>query len=110
MSIGLVLKRRLFYDNYEKLYGDGFYPQLIPIDSHHNICTNILFRLEINNGILSWVQINGSSIYGFEGIYGIQLLVSLNNEAKVNAERIYNIGSRCIYPKSVNTTFRLIDT
>ena len=106
-----IITRKMYFDEYVKSYGDGFYPQLFLPDEGYFISTDIEFRLEDESGSGSyvWIQSNNSAIYGFDGIYGIQLLVSLNNEARVNATKILNIAGRIIYPRTENSTYRILD-
>ena len=102
----IILYRKMYYDSYDN---DGFYPQLVPSEKFtYNNNTVILFQLILSNNIHYWIQKSNSVIYGFDGIYGIQLLYSLNKEANVNATKIINCGGRVIYPTSENTTFRLM--
>lgn len=98
----IIIIKKLYYDEYEKMYGDGFYPQLSPFKE---ICTCknslISFKLmdyNIFNRELVWTQIDNSVIYGFDGNNGFNLLHSLNKEANVDATRILNCGGRTIYP------------
>lgn len=115
MYILASLVRKLYYDDNERTFGDGFYPQMIRSSDTNNTNKSIkyamiTFNLIQEDGIYMWLQANNSVIYGFEGQHGIQLLVSLNSEAKVNAKRIINCGGRIIYPLIENTTFRLLNT
>ena len=97
----IIIRKKMYYDEYEKIYGDGFYPQLKPFS---NICSCksviVSFKLiKYNlNCDLAWVQMDGSVIYGFDGNNGIELLNLLNAESKVKAIRILNSGGRPIYP------------
>ena len=107
------IKRKLYYDSYEKEFGDGFYPQLHPFGG---ICscanTMITFRLINYNsyGELAWAQADNCVIYGFDGESGIQILNSLNQEAKFDAKIIMNSGGRVIYPKIPEfSTYRVIE-
>ena len=107
----LILQRKMYYDKYEKDFGDGFYPQLFPlanIDQHKQTSVIISFKLTSYNDELVWCQHSGSVIYGFDGVYGVQLLLSLNTEAKSNAKKILNFGARIIFPKTLNSTFRVL--
>ena len=93
----------MYYDEYEKMYGDGFYPQL---NHFKEICTckNALISFKLmdytynSNRELVWVQIDNSVIYGFDGNNGFNLLHSLNKEANIEATKILNCGGRTIYP------------
>jgi len=108
----IIIIKQMYYDEYEKVYGDGFYPQMQPFG---NICsckkTIISFKLinHLYNGDLTWVQIDNSVIYGFDGASGIQLLYSLNKESKIYAKKILNLGGRIIYPKIPElSTYRVL--
>jgi len=94
----IEITKQMYYDENEKLFGDGFYPQLIPINNHIN-CASTLITFKYNKNEQSWIQLNNSVIYGFEGIHGIKLLSILNQEANVNSTKIINCGGRIIYPK-----------
>ena len=109
----VILKRKMYYDSYEKKCGDGFYPMMQPQGGICNCAsTEISFRLIKYNieGELAWAQMNKDVIYGFDGTIGIQLLVSLNQEAKVDAKKIINCGGRIIYPKIPElSTYRILE-
>ena len=115
LPIEIVLVRKMYFDTYEREFGDGFYPQLTPmVNSYGNNGTdydsvNIKFRWsEIYPSV--WTQIDNSVIYGFDGKYGAELLHSLNEEADKSATQISNSGGRIIHPKTtINSTYRLID-
>jgi hypothetical protein len=109
----IILKRKMYYDSYEKEFGDGFYPQLQPFGG---ICscanTMITFRLIKYNseGEFAWAQTDNCVIYGFDGESGIQMLASLNQEANINATKIINSGGRIIYPKIPElSTYRVLE-
>ena len=71
--------------------------------------TTISFRLfTFDDNTLAWMQNDNSVIYGFDGIHGLQLLVSLNQEAKVDCKWIVNCGGRVIYPGTDNSTYRVL--
>ena len=97
----ITINLQMYYDEYEKMYGDGFYPQIKPFGS---ICickkTNISFKLitHVYNNDLAWIQVDNSVIYGFDGDNGIQLLNFLNKQANINAKKILNLAYRIIYP------------
>ena len=115
LPIEIVLVRKMYFDTYEREFGDGFYPQLTPmVNSYGNNSTgydsvNIKFRWsEIYPSV--WTQIDNSVIYGFDGKCGAELLHSLNEEADKSATQISNSGGRIIHPKTtINSTYRLID-
>jgi len=98
----IIIKKKMYYDEYEKIYGDGFYPKLTPRGIGICTCKNttISFKLIVykSNQECAWIQIDNSVIYGFDGNNGIKLLHSLNKEANVQASSIFNCGGRIIYP------------
>jgi hypothetical protein len=53
---------RLYYDDYEKKYGDGFYPQ---IHKDASCSTEIDIDFALINGEL--VQLSGDTIHGYDG-------------------------------------------
>ena len=109
-----VLKRKIYFDKWEKDYGDGFYPQLSYIGGSYN------GRRTFDSTILTfkwtsvypdlWSQVSGSAISGLDGDYGLELLVSLNQESGISASRISNWGGRIVYPTNMNTTYKLMHT
>ncbi len=109
----IILKRKMYYSEFDKNSGDGFYPQLTLLSDSKKpfdiMCTTISFRLSVfDDNTFAWTQNDGSVIYGFDGTQGIQLLLSLNKEAKVYCKRIINIGGRVIYPATDNATYRVL--
>ena len=105
----IVLTRNMYYDKYEKDCGDGFYPQLQPLDGTEYASTPIKFKL-VKQYPTIWIQANNSVIYGLDGDYGIELLNSLNKEANKNATSISNSGGRIIYPKyTESSTYKIIE-
>ena len=124
----IIITCKLYFDKYEKDFGDGFYPQLkVNITKSYGIINNncgvvnISFKLIDND--TAWIQLNGPVIMGFDGINGIPILIFLNSQASVplpiaplfvsipiSATKIYNCAYRLIYPKQPdnNSTYRLI--
>ena len=98
----------MYYDHYEKEFGDGFYPLCESKDllGYTMSKTNITFALN-QNGV--WTQINNDNIYGLDGDHGKLLLDILNQEIKFGESQsidgfkqghcIYNSIGKCIYPK-----------
>lgn len=108
----IILKRTMYYDIYDKEFGDGFYPKL---QNNAGICcsdsVNISFILieYRKEGDYIWKQNDNIPIYGLDDISGCLLLNSLNKEAKILATKIMNIGGRIIYPIiPEQTTFKII--
>lgn len=82
----------MYYDDYERRCGDGFYPQLLNSEGL-NSKDDILFVQSIkstrciNNIIMptvAWIQINNGCIEGLDGNCGNQLLTELNKHANDN--------------------------
>jgi hypothetical protein len=74
---------KLYYDSYEKNFGDGFYPLITP--THGYTETDIQFKY--SNGC--WRQMSGDSIHGFDGNEKNILLEKLN-ENKICCRMILN--------------------
>ena len=96
----------MYYDRYEKEFGDGFYPELIKRNGYQSI--HITFCLDKYFQHLAWVQRNKNVIYGFDYDYGKDILDCLNIKANVNADIILNASRRVIYPKLLNSTYRIL--
>ena len=115
-EIIITCKCKLYFDKYEKEFGDGFYPQLkIDVNKSYGVINNsygsitISFKLIDND--TAWIQLDGPVIMGFDGTNGIPILICLNSQAsRVSASKIYNCAYRLIYPRQPynNSTYRLI--
>ena len=113
----IIITCKLYFDKYEKEFGDGFYPQLkIDVNKSYGVINNsygsitISFKLIDNN--TAWIQLDGPVIMGFDGTNGIPILICLNSQApRVSASKIYNCAYRLIYPRQPynNSTYRLIE-
>lgn len=105
------VKIKMFYDPYEKDFGDGFYPYLhvLKINVKDVKEIYISFKTVLLNKELSWIQETGSVIYGLDGNVGEELIFILNKEGNVNAKNILNCGGRTIYPYTENSTFKILD-
>jgi len=110
----------MYYDRYEKEFGDGFYPlcKTDDLTRHQYPETNIKFELD-RFGF--WKQISNDIIYGLDGDHGKRLLDSLNiqllNDQRIElmqciakqgqcipsqgipGQGIRNTAGKCIYPK-----------
>ena len=64
----------LYYDSYEKKFGDGFYAYTRGINGYASIMTGF----KNVNGC--WQQVTGDPITGFDGNEKIELLKLLNDE------------------------------
>ena len=112
----IILKRKMYYNKKEKDNGEGFYPYFIPIGEHKTPVTISFKLVSKNNTQPAWIQNDNSVIYGFEGITGSQLLVSLNNELNKTRTRetpigktIINSGGRQLFPPTANSTYRILN-
>lgn len=103
-KINIILK--LYYNRDEKDFGDGFYPGLIKKKGYESIY--ITFYLDKYYEHIAWVQKNNSVIYGFDFEYGKDILEYLNIKANVKATIILNASRRVIYPKLLNSTYRIL--
>jgi len=88
----------LWYDEWEKLMADGYYPlnkQGTPCDKR---ATHVFQR----NGLF-WEQITGDSIRGLDGDTGVELLAILNNNG-AKCIGIKNMYGDTLYPKKQKHT------
>jgi len=71
----MVLKYiTLYYDDYEKKYGDGFYPSTLFEKGYESLLTGF------KNANGYWIQISGDPITGFDGNEKNNVLKLLNDE------------------------------
>ena len=106
--INKIINRLLYYDTNDTRSGEGFYPRVSPHFTNSITKTHVIFYVTEFNGRTVWCQKNGPVIMGLEGNIGIQLLVALNMEARTNATQIINSGGRLVFPKTYNSTFRIL--
>jgi len=103
----IVLTRTMYYDEYESENGDGFYPAMKCEGEGEGddslAVINIDFELMVYNNELIWYQKTERLIDGLDGDYGLQLLESLNLEARVNSIKIVNKIGNVLYPKKQKT-------
>ena len=93
---------KLYYDTYELVFGDGFYPVTAP----NAPCTEevtIKFAVPIENG--NWVQIDKEKIMGLDGDEGIKLLSILNSLVHTNKRGtgITNWSNKPVYIEHCRT-------
>ena len=109
----IILKKNMYYDTYDKEYGDGFYPKLkmtYGICSCKSVIISFILINYTSQNDLAWKQSDNSPIYGFDKFTGSQLLESLNKEANKTATKIINIGGRVIYPVTPEqTTYKILE-
>lgn len=85
---------QMYYDEYEKDYGDGFYPSLLLLNQNMK-CISIEF--EYNHEKQVWVQKTEDMIQGLDGSCGKELLQWLNEKGKVKGLGIYSYCSKSNY-------------
>ena len=87
----------MYYDEYERLHGDGFYPSSDPMGEEYSGVVSILFKLDESDQ--SWSQVSGQPFDGLDGDYGIKLLNKLNDGELCPATKIYSSARVQLYPK-----------
>ena len=87
----------MYYDEYERLNGDGLYPSSDPMGEEYSGAVSILFKL--NESDQSWNQVSGQPFDGLDGDYGIKLLNKLNDGILCPAIKIYSSARVQLYPK-----------
>ena len=85
----------LFYDSYEKVYGDGFYP----VTEKCNTCSsNAIIAFELDKNAY-WKQTTYQSIKGLDGDQGEKVLQLIKTFTDVKGRGIKNIDGRILYAK-----------
>ena len=87
---------KLYYDDYEYEFGDGFYPQLNELSGYKYKQVQFEFIPERN----AWKQVFDSeqkAITGLDPPYGEELLSVLNIEGGKEATRIENMWNKKIH-------------
>lgn len=87
----------MYYDEYERRFGDGFYPSPETMGEEYLGVVSILFKL--NKSDQSWNQISGQPFDGLDCDFGIKLLNILNEDELCPATKIYNSDRQQLYPK-----------
>jgi hypothetical protein len=86
----------MYYDDYEYMYGDGFYPQMEK--SNENTSILISFNIIKISEKEYWHQSSVPSIRGLDGnTCGSKLLDYLNKNGNIRCEFICNYYSKIIY-------------
>jgi hypothetical protein len=91
-----TIRVKMYYDEYEKYFGDGFSPffkEKEKEEKDENIEIIISFRY--NNDC--WNQITQDEIYGLDGNIGKQLLDFLNSNGQRDGKIIKNSNGFIIY-------------
>jgi len=90
----IIATEKLYYDEHEYIYGDGFYPCI----EETTICSQPAIVEFLYNKIFnSWIQIGGICISGLDCDEGTNLLDFMNKKYDVKCISIYNLFSRQIY-------------
>ena len=90
-----IVEIKMYYDVYEKYFGDGFFPYIkennyeLEIQNNLNIC-KIIFNFKYDSNEHAWIQITEDAIYGLDGDTGETLLKQLNNQINVDGNIIKN--------------------
>ena len=91
MNKELVVSVEIYYDEYEKYDGDGFYPIVILSSLSEKMIhlkkTHIEFQYDKIQK--AWIQKTEDMIRRLDGDYGKKLLNILNEKGVVNGENIY---------------------
>jgi hypothetical protein len=91
-----TIRVKMYYDEYEKYFGDGYYPFFKKNEEKdENIEIFISFRYMED----CWKQITPDAIYGLDGNIGKQLLEHLNSKGKQEGKIIKNSNGFIIYPQ-----------
>jgi len=107
----------MYYNNYERTCGDGFYPQLLNENSKFDKAEEINFQqiiaytktiidqnnLETIYPVVAWKQIDNGCINGLDGKCGSLLLAKLNTYAHKSciSQQILCANGLVIYPKYI---------
>jgi len=82
-----IVNVKMYYDEYEKYFGDGFYPFLTEKENKTGI-TQITFSFYYKEKC--WIQVNQDEINGLDGDTGKHLLDYLNREENEKGKTIKN--------------------
>jgi hypothetical protein len=89
-----TIRVKMYYDEYEKYFGDGFYP-FFKEKEEKDENSEVIFSFRYNNDC--WNQITQDEIYGLDGNMGKQLLEILNSNGQQNGKIIKNSNGFIIY-------------
>ena len=89
-----TIRVKMYYDEYEKYFGDGFYP-FFKEKEEKDENSEVIFSFRYNNDC--WNQITQDEIYGLDGNMGKQLLERLNSSGQQNGKIIKNSNGFIIY-------------
>lgn len=87
----------MYFDEYERELGDGFYPLM----NNNTNLTTVSINFKYNKLLECWVQLNEDAIMGLDGDTGKELLFFLNNKSNPPkiCSLILNKNGIIIYPK-----------
>jgi hypothetical protein len=86
-----IIRVKMYFDEYEKYFGDGFYPLLEKEKDNSQITISFEY---IND---CWMQKSQDEITGLDGDIGKNLLEILNREANESGTVIKNSVGLIIY-------------
>ena len=86
-----LIEVKMYYDHYEKYFGDGFFPIL---EKNENLLS-IIISFEYNNN--NWVQITQDEIHGLDMDIGNKLLNILNKEGNKEGKIIKSRYNNILY-------------
>lgn len=90
MNKELIVSVEMYYDEYEKYDGDGFYPMILSSSVEKKInLKKTMIQFKYHNILRAWIQKTEDMIRGLDGDYGKKLLEILNEKGGVNGENIY---------------------
>jgi hypothetical protein len=89
-----TIRVKMYYDEYEKYFGDGFYP-FFKEKEEKGENSEVIFSFRYNNDC--WNQITQDEIYGLDGDIGKHLLERLNSSGQQNGKIIKNSNGFIIY-------------
>ena len=109
----------LYYNKRDIELSEGFYPCLYlnkVRESKNYLNDGDIYKITVSfdsvknkDGKYIWIQNSFSSIIGFDGDNGKDLLIHLNLCGLRNGLFILNSGGRVVYPPTKNSTFRVLE-
>ena len=96
--MSFLISIKLYYDEYEYEFGDGFYPQLSSFNGQMHAFKLVIFQFIQERNV--WKQAFDSkqkAIAGLDPPHGEELLLALNAESGLSATSIENVYGKIIY-------------
>ena len=93
-----LISIKLYYDEYEYEFGDGFYPQLNPFNGQAHVFKPVIFQFIQERNL--WKQafdLKQKAITGVDPPHDEELLLALNTESELSATSIENTYGKIIY-------------